>query len=292
MVALAPSSRTDMHSAIDHFRAALRGRGIIPPDDLIADGRLRRCDVDGGKHGTGDGAYLLHLDGVPAGGFENWRDGLGWENWKADTGRSFTPEERAAYGARMNAARMQRESETAKRAAEARERAAAIWAASKPGPHPYLERKGVEAYGARVSRDKLVLPVRDAAGMLHSLQFIAPDGGKKFLRGGRVVGCYFGLGGKPAGALCIAEGFATGASVHQATGHPVAVAFNAGNLEPVARALRAKLPAVRLIVCGDDDSDTHGNPGRTKAVEAAQAVDGFVALPVFSKATQCAEVTA
>lgn len=274
---------TERREAIEQFRDALRGRGIIAPDDLIADGRLHRCDVDAGARGKGDAAYLLHGDGIPAGGFENWRDGLGWENWKADTGRTFTPDERAAYGARMNAARQEREAENAKRKAEARERAAAIWAASKPGPHAYLEQKGVEAHGARVSRDSLVIPARDASGALHSLQFIALDGDKKFLKDGRIEGCYFGLGGKPDGVLCIAEGFATGASIHQATGHPVAVAFNAGNLEAVARALRAKLPDVRLIVCGDDDRYTVGNPGRSKASAAARAIGGFVALPVFAE---------
>ena len=274
-----------MREAIEQFRDALRGRGIIAPDDLLADGRLHRCDVDAGARGKGDAAYLLHGDGIPAGGFENWRDGLGWENWKADTGRTFTSDERAAYGARMNAARKEREAENAKRKAEASQRAAAIWAASKPGPHAYLERKGIEAHGARVSRDSLVIPARDASGMLHSLQFITPDGGKQFLRGGRIEGCYFSIGGKPDNVLCIAEGVATGASIHQATGHPVAVAFNAGNLDAVARALRTKLPAVRLIVCGDDDCDTEGNPGRTKANSAAHAVGGFVALPVFVEVT-------
>ena len=137
-----------MSDAFQQFRDALRGRGIVAPDDLKADGLMHRCDVDGGKRGKGDGAYLLHLDGIPAGGFENWRDGFGWQTWKSNHGRTFTPAERAAYGARVNAARQEREAEDAKRKAEARERAAAIWAASKPGPHPYLEFKGIKAYGA------------------------------------------------------------------------------------------------------------------------------------------------
>lgn len=56
------------------FRDALRARDIVPPADLIADGELHRCD-SAGKNRRGDAAYLLHLDGIPAGGFENWRDG-------------------------------------------------------------------------------------------------------------------------------------------------------------------------------------------------------------------------
>jgi putative DNA primase/helicase len=118
-------------------------------------------------------------------------------------------------------------------------------------------------------------------GELHSLQFIGPDGGKRFLTGGRVAGCYFSIGStQGAAALCIAEGFATGATIHQA-GHPVAVAFNAGNLKAVAQAMRDRFPALPLIVCADDDDATDGNPGLTKACEAARAVGGLLAVPDF-----------
>lgn len=81
--------------------------------------------------------------------------------------------------------------------------------------------------------------------------------------------------------LVVAEGFATGASIHEATGHAVAVAFNAGNLKAVAEALHTKYPELRLMLAADDDWRTEGNPGVTKAREAAQAVGGAVAVPVF-----------
>ena len=81
--------------------------------------------------------------------------------------------------------------------------------------------------------------------------------------------------------MCIAEGYATGASIHEATGAAVAVAFHAGNLVPVARALRTKFPDLRLIVCADDDVNTPGNPGLAKANEAAQAVGALLAIPDF-----------
>ena len=58
---------------IDRFRAALAARDIVPPAQIIADGSIHRCDAVG-KNGKGDAAYLLHLDGIPAGGLENWRD--------------------------------------------------------------------------------------------------------------------------------------------------------------------------------------------------------------------------
>ena len=63
---------------IDRFRATLAARDIVPPKSIIADGSIHRCDA-AGRNGKGDAAYLFHLDVVPAGGLENWRDGKGWE---------------------------------------------------------------------------------------------------------------------------------------------------------------------------------------------------------------------
>jgi hypothetical protein len=125
----------------------------------------------------------------------------------------------------------------------------------------------------------LVIPLRDGAA-LHSLQFIDAEGGKRFLTGGRVAGCYFSIGNPTsATALCIAEGFATSATIHEATGCQVAVAFNAGNLEPVARALRAKFPDVALILCAEDNVHTNGNPGLTKATVGNP---GLLSLPTWA----------
>src|SRR3981081_3589062 len=67
---------------VDQVRAALRARNIIPPATLLGDGTLHRCDAEG-KNGKGDAAYVLHLDGPPAGGFQNWRDALGREGGRA-----------------------------------------------------------------------------------------------------------------------------------------------------------------------------------------------------------------
>ena len=117
---------------------------------------------------------------------------------------------------------------------------------------------------------------------LHSLQFIAADGTKNFLLGGRVTGCHFIIG-EPNGALCIVEGFATAASIFESVGHAVAIGFNAGNLPPVVKDLRGKFRDLRLVVCADDDIGTPGNPGMKHARAAAQAVGGFLAVPDFGE---------
>src|SRR5690606_17318833 len=115
----------------------------------------------------------------------------------------------------------------------------------------YLAAKGVRAHGLRADADRLLVPLRDTSGTLASLQTIYPDGSKRFLLGGRMRGCYHAIG-TLGSALVLAEGYATGASIHEATGLPVAVTFNAGNLLPVARALRRKHRALDLLVAADD----------------------------------------
>lgn len=268
-----------MHEAIEQFRAAIHRAGLLAPEIIEPDGKLHRF-ASNGKRSDDAGWYVLHADGIPAGAFGDWRGGLS-ETWRAEIGRRLSPNEEAAYRGRVDAMRREREAEEVKRKSEAREKAAGIWLAARPAPddHPYLIKKGIKSHGLRVHDGALVIPMRDGAE-LHSLQFIEADGDKQFLTGGRVSGCYFPIG-RPNGALCIAEGYATGASVHEAARRAVAVAFNAGNLLPVARALRGEFPDLRLIVCADDDANTPGNPGLTKAREAAQAVGSLLAVPDF-----------
>lgn len=147
---------------------------------------------------------------------------------------TMTTAEREAHRTRIKAMKAQREAEQVQRQKAASQTAAALWQQADPATaHPYLTTKAIQPHGIKTFGDKLLIPMRDTAGTLRSLQTIAPDGGKLFHPGGRVKGCYFGIG-KPADGLIVCEGFATGASIHEATGDAVAVAFNAGNLEAVA----------------------------------------------------------
>lgn len=266
---------------IGQFRDAIQAAGLIPPADIEADGKLRRFSSNG-KKADDAGWYLLHDDGIPAGSFGDWRTGI-MQTWRADIGRTLTPAEEAAHRAKVETMRREREAEEARRKSEAKAKAAAIWQKGEPatGDYPYLTRKGIKASGAKLYNDALLIPMR-ADGDIHSLQFIGPDGDKRFLTGGRVKGCYFSIGNpKDAAALCIAEGFATGATIHETTGYPVAVAFNAGNVGPVAKVMREKFPDLPLILCADDDTQTEGNPGLTAATEAARSVGGLLAIPDF-----------
>lgn len=196
--------------------------------------------------------------------------------------RQLSAVERQAFARRMQALRQQHDHEQRQRQAEAATAAAIRWAAARVAAvHPYLNAKGVRAHGIRVeSSSTLLVPVRDVAGTLRSLQSISADGEKRFVLGGRIKGCYHAIG-KPSGRLVVCEGYATGATIREDSGHAVAIAFNAGNLLPVALALRAKFPRIALVIAADDDWKTEGNPGLTAATEAARAVNGLLAVPNF-----------
>lgn len=175
---------------------------------------------------------------------------------------------------------------------EAAELAAQRWAlASERGESPYLVRRGVRSYGVRyLPGGALLVPMRNAAGDLCNVQSIAPerpaDGSpeKLFLKGGRKSGLWHWCGDPAnAPALLVCEGYATGATLHEATGRPVAVAFDAGNLVHVAKAIRKAHPAALIVLCADNDHETEvktgRNPGRDKAQEAARAVRGVAVWP-------------
>lgn len=194
------------------------------------------------------------------------------------------------------------EAEEAAIAAAAADKAQAMWDAAVPAEtHPYLERKGVKAHGLRVGNwellngetgeitivhNVLLVPMRDRTRKLHSLQGIEPqEGGKKrYLKDGAKRGHFFAIGAKPLqqdgrAVFVLAEGYATAASVHEATGHMVLCCFDVGNLAPVSKALRERLPEAIILFAADNDTSTDGNPGVTKATKAASEIGGLVAVP-------------
>ncbi|WP_219272925.1 toprim domain-containing protein [Pseudomonas sp. Xaverov 83] len=158
-----------------------------------------------------------------------------------------------------------------------------LWQRSKPADrlHPYLVAKGVSPLKLRqMSQGKLLVPLC-LDGRLVNLQVIDCAGAKRFLSGGRVLGCYSPLGRVIEGSrLYVCEGWATGATLHIHTGQPVVCAMNAGNLRAVALAMRALHgQSVELVIAGDDDRQTRGNPGRTSANRAAFDAGALVVFP-------------
>lgn len=276
-------------AVIDQFARAMRASGIEPPGHIAASGKLERFHIEGDKGGSKNGYYVLHADGVPAGLFGCYKRDIK-EKWRADIGRKLSAEEQAAVRERQAAATKAREAEQVAQHKRARDKALTLWRHASEhvhADHRYLVAKKVRAYGLRQMRDSLLVPVL-LRGTLVGLQFIRPDGDKRFLTGTEKAGAFFEIEGDDAApnVLVIAEGYATAASVREATGWPVAVAFDAGNLPNVARAIRKAKPNTALILAADNDHQTPGNPGLSKAQAAAQGVGGVVCAPDFAAQAQ------
>ena len=248
-----------------------------------ADGCLHRCGTEGRPQGR-DGAYKAFPD-VPASlWWKNWRTG-DEGTWTCKPEKELTAAERNALHDRIRAIRAYNEAKQARRWQAAAKLAACIWnhALSVDAGHPYLQRKEVPAIGLRRTKNgRLIIPVLNQSGKIQSLQFILPEKpaegtDKFFLKGGRTAGGFFSLpsrDGKKDGPLLIAEGYATAASLHLATGHACLVSFNAGNLKSVAVMAKEMYPKREIILCADNDTETQGNPGVAHAAAAARAVGG------------------
>ncbi len=271
-------STSDPHSEI---LAAMARDGVAPhnPDALHADGRLNRYRVDGDRTGTRNGWCVIHLDGVPAAAYGSWKHGVS-ATWCARSRDDMSAADREAVRQRMEAARRQRDEETRKRHARAAERARREWREPRPADpdHTYLVAKGVQPHHARQRGDRLVLPVIDPAdASITSLQTIGPDGGKWLLPGGRKRGCCIPVALGDGGPTLICEGWATGATLAEADPTArVLAAIDAGNLEPVALAVRKRWPDADIVVCADAD-----DVGTTKARAAAIAAGARLAIPEF-----------
>ncbi|HEX9324140.1 MAG TPA: toprim domain-containing protein [Xanthobacteraceae bacterium] len=268
------------------FDAALRARNLVPPKDVIADGSFHRCNARG-TNGKADGSYVVYGDGtVPAGGIQNFKDGIGWQPWCYQPhGRDRTPAEDAEAAAKSEEARKRRDASVRDGQERAAGKARRLWDAAVPvTTHQYLTRKQLQPNGARAlySGSVLVVPAKNAGGTLCTLQFIDKDGHKRFLKGGEKKGCYYAISGHGS-TVYITEGFATAASIHEITDCTAIVAFDAGNLQPVVQAVREKYPNTEIVICADDDWKTNGNPGLAKARGAARAVNATIAVPDFGQ---------
>lgn len=262
----------------DALQATFGTLDFIPEGD----GQLHRFHVPGDCGGSRNGWYILHLDGIATGVFGSWKTGTS-HTWSSREPRDYREAEQLRQ--RIQQARQQREAEQHQRQQQAAEYANRLWRGAQPAAdHPYLIAKGIAGHGLRQTGDALLVPlIRD--GVLVSLQRIYRDGSKRFLSGGMVKGCCALIGViNPGQTLYLCEGWATGATIHEETGAAVACAMNAGNLLEAGRRLQHQHRDAVLIVAGDDDRQTAGNPGRTAAIKAAAALGCGLVFPPWSGA--------
>jgi putative DNA primase/helicase len=288
-------------------------------------GRMVRCRVELDREKRG--WYILHEitlsggDTVLVGSYGIWQ-GADANAQKIElTKVDLSDDQKTAIKQRIADDKKRADWEQKKRAEQSALRADKAWRnLQTDGDCDYLHRKGIAAHGIRfTSKGALAVPMLDISGRIHGLQFILDrekqkdlikkhnGRDKQFWPAGIVKKSHFHLIGSPTNLLLIAEGYATASSLHEATGFPVAVAFDAGNLQSVTQALKKRYPKANILICADDDAfshckhcqqpvnnnlsitcphcnECHGkrNAGAEFAELAALAVDGRVIAPRFA----------
>ena len=225
-----------------------------------------------------------------------------WQNFATDEKGTVFANSKTVYDAAVIARSIQankeqkarREAAQGEQHAKAAKHAQAIYRhGAITGTHLYIDDSQLSGlHNARldVSTGALLIPMWVYGVGLVNVQRIFQDGAKRFLKGGRVKGAYSVIGSlDDAGRVLLVEGWATGCTLRELEGLPVAVAFSANNLTTVAQVLRAKFPAISIVVCGDDDRQIQGNVGRSKAIQAADSVGGTVAFPELCKCCRCSD---
>jgi putative DNA primase/helicase len=264
-----------MQNIVDDFINAMNAAGISPSNtDIRADNKLHGFHISGDPKSKKRGYYRLRIDGdFGYGYFGDWRDG-DYHAWHTKCPQKYTPEEKKAFAERRK--RIEAEEKAAQeatwkeKAQEARDFCLFLDGATD---HPYLRAKGIKPHGALISSFDLILPMTNGEA-IQNYQKITPEGEKRFLTEARKQGFWYTIEGDDT--ICLVEGFSTGASVHEATGHTVICAMDAGNLVAVAPAIKAKYPTNKIIICADNDhgkTDRQGRPRNTGIAKGKEAAD-------------------
>lgn len=254
---------------------------IFITDEIIADGQIHRFYQGGDKSGSKNGWYVLYIDGIPAGAYGCWKRDIE-KTWCYKPEQQLTIQEKFQVQKIISEARNKREVELTRLQNEAQERANNIWQQSVPLTiHPYLKNKSVQSYGLRLYKNNLlIIPILDQSQQLHSLQFINSEGQKRFLSNGKIHGHFYSIG-EITSTLYLCEGYATAATIYQASRCATFVAFNANNLLPVAKVLKTNYPNHQIMICADNDQWSPNNPGLTKAQETAKYLGAQLFIPQF-----------
>lgn len=260
---------------------ALRTECMTPVGSFRqASNNVLRFRVDGDKKGSENG-WVRFFDDNSGACFGSWKTGLTY-TWFDEGAVKLTREEVRHKQDEANRQKQLTYDEAAKKASW-------IWNNSTTATtHKYITKKSIKPPSVRIYKGVITIPIYNKQGNLCSLQFISPDGDKNFLGGGEIDGCFTIIGWKRSAVIVVTEGWSTGQTIHEATGFPVFVAFNSGNLPKAAINIRKRVgPKTLIVIAADNDKfiteEKGGNAGIKKGFQASKEVGGSLIYPIFEQ---------
>ena len=278
------------------FINEMRRHGFTPPAELAIGDIQRIPSPQDTNPRSASGWYIYNEfddlqnigNQIGVGTYGSWKGDPEKVTWSSKSSNSMNIQERLRYNAQIEAAKVKRENELIRRNNDAAMSSFEEWSTSPQAPndHPYLIRKQVPAFdGVKQVTYKdqpaIAIPVLKK-DVMTSLQYILPDGTKRFKSGGMTKGCYYKINGSLQNTVYIAEGYATAASIAMATSATVYIAFSAGNIYETTAQAKADYPHAKIIIASDDDRFSDSiNAGRTKSEQAAIGLGVDVVFPEF-----------
>jgi phage/plasmid primase-like uncharacterized protein len=264
---------------INEFCESMAAHCLRCPDDIVPDGKIHRFHVDGDKPSSINGWYCLFSDNGTGSTavYGSWKLGTQYI-WSSGNARVANEKQREQIKRAIETAAKEREDLQKK----VRDKALIIWNSAHPASkdHAYLQAKKIKDYSIKQIGKSLIIPVYGHDQKIHSLQFINESGQKLFLKNGAIKSNFFSIKGVEE-TILLCEGYATGASLFEATGYTTIVSFNCHNLKPVAINLKSLFPDSKILICADDDFRTEGNPGQTEAEKTANEIGWLWVFPKF-----------
>ncbi|EKI4309018.1 DNA primase [Escherichia coli] len=288
----------DAGDPVTEFHQVLENAGLVLEKDPEMDGEIHRVPTRDDRRGSQSGAYKAYLDGRPSGWYRDYRSADNSPTtWTFSRAENIDPLARLHLKASAQQNRDEKERKLQqqynKQAGYARSYLNGLPQATA---HEYLTRKGIRAApGVRLNnKNELVIPFSNGRGEIRSYQRIPVTGGKdaRILKGSEKSGNWFAFGtpenGRP---LLFAEGYATAASLHEATGHPVLMTIDADNMINVAKNARKIWTDSPFVFCADNDHQRKINKGVSSAKKAAASTHGEVIIPAFTEAEKAQGLT-
>lgn len=258
-----------MHDVLN----AMNSHGLNP-DQFICDGNIHRFRVDNSS--SKPGWYVCYSSGVCV--FGNFKTGLKEiyrPSGRTDSENKIIDEQiRKAQAA----AKIQRENEQL----EIAKTLTHDWVNDEwdndVSSHPYvLAKKIIAVPNVKVKFGALHIPsYQFNSDLIWSYQRIFADGKKRFASGAKADGGFFVIDGS-TDIVYMCEGFATGVTIHMATGNKVICCFSADGLVKVAK----HLPKDNYVIAADDDWPNGINAGHKAAMAASESLGAPVVFPKF-----------
>ena len=266
---------------ISEFHNFLSNQGVAIKGQLKTDGSVDEAHDKNDPKKKRKYYYFFYLDqDYPYGELRRYSDqGEAFAKFRPKNVEKLTDDQRQELNEVIKQKQIEAEKKQKESQNKAAKRAQSDWERGKPvESHPYLEKKQVSSYGLREDyKGRLMIPLYNAKRKIVGIQYIKGDGTKRFLTGTKKKGSFFTLGGnqlKNTNKINYCEGYATAASFYEDHNEPVVVAFDAGNLSPVAEIIFKDYQNHEHIFIADNDESETGEREASKACQLIKSKGG------------------